>query len=77
MINRIFTLRSLSPVHCGVGQGLNDIDLPTARNSVSGHPIVPASSIKGVLKDEFLNNGLGEKKRKQRLGRNHQVSFRR
>jgi len=61
MINRIFTLRSLSPVHCGIGQGLNDIDLPTARNSVSGHPIVPASSIKGVLKDEFLNNGLGEK----------------
>jgi len=61
MINKFFTLRSLSPVHCGIGQGLNDIDLPTARNSVSGHPIVPASSIKGVLKDEFINNGLGEK----------------
>ena len=61
MINQIFTLRSLSPVHCGVGQGLNDIDLPTARNIISGHPIVPASSIKGVLKDEFLNNGLGKK----------------
>jgi len=61
MINRIFTLRALSPVHCGIGQGLNDIDLPTARNSVSGHPIVPASSIKGVIKDEFLNNSLGKK----------------
>jgi len=61
MINKIFTLRALSSVHCGIGQGLNDIDLPTARNSVSGHPVIPASSIKGVLKDEFLNNGLGEK----------------
>jgi len=60
MINQLFTLRALSPVHCGIGQGLNDIDLPTARNSVSGHPIVPASSIKGVIKDEFLNNDLGK-----------------
>lgn len=60
MINQIFTLRALSPVHCGIGQGLNDIDLPTARNSVSGHPIVPASSIKGVLKDAFLNTALGK-----------------
>ncbi|MDA3895228.1 MAG: type III-B CRISPR module RAMP protein Cmr4 [Desulfobacteraceae bacterium] len=59
MLNQIFTLRALSPVHCGIGQGLNDIDLPTARNSVSGHPIVPASSIKGVLKDGFLSNGSG------------------
>lgn len=55
MINQIFTLRALSPVHCGVGQGLNDIDLPTARNVVSGHPIVPGSSLKGVLKYEFKN----------------------
>lgn len=55
MQNRIFTLRALSPLHCGIGQGLNDIDLPTARNSVTGHPIVPGSSLKGVLKDHFRN----------------------
>lgn len=53
MLNRIFTLRALSPLHCGIGQGLNDIDLPTARNSVTGHPIVPGSSLKGVLKDFY------------------------
>jgi len=61
MINQVYTLRALSPIHCGIGQGLNDIDLPTARNSVSGHPIVPGSSLKGVLKDEFMNNGLGNR----------------
>jgi CRISPR-associated protein Cmr4 len=54
MLNQFFSIRALSPVHCGIGQGLNDIDLPTARNSVSGHPIIPASTIKGVLKDYFL-----------------------
>jgi CRISPR-associated protein Cmr4 len=53
MENRIFTLRTLSPLHCGIGQGLNDIDLPTARNSVTGHPIIPGSSLKGVLKDHY------------------------
>lgn len=55
MKNLIYTLRTLTPLHCGIGQGLNDIDMPTARHAVSGHPIIPSSSLKGVLKDEFKN----------------------
>lgn len=55
MKNMLFSIRTLSSVHCGVGQGTNDIDLPTARHAVSGHPLIPGSSLKGVLKDEFLN----------------------
>jgi len=61
MINQLYTLRALSPLHCGVGQGANDIDLPTARNKLSGHPLVPASSLKGVLKDGFKNKNSAEK----------------
>ena len=57
MIDLVYSLRALSPVHCGVGQGLKDIDLPTARNVVSGHPMIPSSSLKGVLKQEFLGKG--------------------
>ncbi|NNM55361.1 MAG: type III-B CRISPR module RAMP protein Cmr4 [Spirochaetales bacterium] len=53
MKNFMFSMRALSSVHCGVGSGANDIDLPTARHPVSGHPVVPGSSLKGVLKDEF------------------------
>ncbi len=60
MNNQMYTLRALSQIHCGIGQGLNDIDLPTARNKVSGHPLVPASSLKGVLKDEFMNKNQDE-----------------
>lgn len=53
MKNHLFSIRTMSPLHCGIGQGLNDIDLPTAKSPISGHPIIPGSSIKGVLKDEF------------------------
>ncbi|MCQ2103254.1 MAG: type III-B CRISPR module RAMP protein Cmr4 [Fibrobacter sp.] len=55
MKNMLYSIRALSSVHCGVGQGTNDIDLPTARHAVSGHPLIPGSSLKGVLKDEFTN----------------------
>jgi CRISPR-associated protein Cmr4 len=50
---KIFTLKTRSGLHCGIGQGLSDIDLPTAKESVSGYPIVPGSSLKGVLRAEF------------------------
>ena len=55
---RMFTLKTRSGLHCGIGQGLSDIDLPTAKEAVSGYPLVPGSSLKGVLRDRFEpNNG--------------------
>ncbi len=50
---KTFTLKTRSGLHCGVGQGLSDIDLPTAKESVSGYPLVPGSSLKGVLRNIF------------------------
>lgn len=55
MINLLGTIKTLSPMHCGIGIGASDIDLPVARHKVSNHPLVPGSTLKGVLKDEFLN----------------------
>src|SRR5690606_18647908 len=37
--------------HAGTGQGIGLIDLPTARERATEHPLVPGSSIKGVLRD--------------------------
>ncbi len=60
---KLYTIRTLSGLHCGIGQGLSDIDLPTARESVTGHPLIPGSSVKGVLRDHFhAISGSDEKK---------------
>ncbi|MGE3965951.1 MAG: type III-B CRISPR module RAMP protein Cmr4 [Planctomycetota bacterium] len=51
MITRPYLLHALSPLHAGTGQGVGLIDLPIARERITEHPIVPGSSIKGVLRD--------------------------
>lgn len=49
---------ALTPVHSGTGQGgTGIIDLPIAREAATNFPMLPASSIKGVLR-----NGDGLKK---------------
>lgn len=53
---KLYTLKTRSGLHCGIGQGLSDIDLPTAKESISGYPFIPGSSIKGVLRDHFSGN---------------------
>lgn len=51
MMSRPYLLHALSPLHAGVGQTAELIDLPIARMKGSGIPFVPGSSVKGVLRD--------------------------
>lgn len=46
-----YVLHALSPLHAGVGQAAELIDLPIARLRGTGIPFLPGSSIKGVLRD--------------------------
>lgn len=57
MTPRPYILHALSPLHAGVGQADELIDLPIARLKGTGIPFVPGSSIKGVLRDGC--SGLG------------------
>ncbi len=50
MQTRMMFLHALSPLHVGTGQGVGVIDLPVAREKGTGIPIVPGSSLKGVLR---------------------------
>jgi CRISPR-associated protein Cmr4 len=54
MVNLLSIIRTLSPLHCGVGVGMNDIEAPVIRHKVSGHPVIPGSSMKGVLREEYF-----------------------
>jgi CRISPR-associated protein Cmr4 len=51
MISQPYILHALSPLHAGVGQSAELIDLPIARLKGSGIPYLPGSSVKGVLRD--------------------------
>lgn len=55
----LYLVRALSPVHVGVGEGIGAINLPTAREVLTGYPLVPGSSAKGVLRDyaEYRHGG--------------------
>lgn len=50
MLNRLYVLHALSPLHAGTGQGVGLIDLPIARERTTEHPLLPGSSVKGVLR---------------------------
>jgi CRISPR-associated protein Cmr4 len=55
MEERAYLLHALSPLHAGTGRAAEIIDLPIARMKSTGIPIVPGSSIKGVLRDACRN----------------------
>jgi len=61
MKTRLLFLHVLSPLHCGTGQGVGVIDLPTAREKATGLPFLPGSSLKGVLRDACSDRNKREK----------------
>ncbi|NKN34655.1 type III-B CRISPR module RAMP protein Cmr4 [Marichromatium bheemlicum] len=53
MDTHIFHLHALSPLHCGTGQSTGVVDLPIARARATRLPIVPGSSLRGVLREHL------------------------
>ncbi|BCU08377.1 type III-B CRISPR module RAMP protein Cmr4 [Allochromatium tepidum] len=50
---RLFHLHTLSALHCGTGRSVGVVDLPIARARATQLPIVPGSSLRGVLRQEI------------------------
>ena len=48
---KIITLFTRTPLHVGAGSSVGAIDQPIQRERHTGFPIIPGSSIKGVLRD--------------------------
>ncbi len=51
MTSHLLFIHALSALHAGTGQGVGVIDMPIARETASGLPYLPGSSIKGTLRD--------------------------
>ena len=53
---KLFHLHALSPLHCGTGQSAGVVDLPIARARATQLPIVPGSSLRGVLRQHVTDS---------------------
>ena len=51
MQSRLLFIETRSPLHCGVGHARGLVDLPIARETVSGFPMIPSSGLKGALRN--------------------------
>ena len=50
-----------SPLHCGAESGSGYVDLPIQRERHTHYPVIPGSTLKGVLRDEMAGaTGLGD-----------------
>jgi CRISPR-associated protein Cmr4 len=49
-------IHAITPLHSGTGQGVDVIDQPVARERATNLPVIPGSSIKGVLRDAFQSD---------------------
>lgn len=51
MKQRLLTLHTRTPLHLGCGTSVDVIDLPLMRERITYYPVLPGSSLKGVLRD--------------------------
>ena len=61
---KILALFTRTPLHVGAGSSVGIVDLPIIRESHTGYPVIPGSSLKGVLAD-LWNADLVDGKRPQ------------
>ena len=57
MKQRILYIFTRTPLHIGAGASVGAIDQPVQRERHTGFPIIPGSSIKGVLRDHLSHVG--------------------
>lgn len=51
--SKLYWIHTITALHVGAGRGVGFIDLPIIREKLTGWPIVPGSTVKGVWRDYF------------------------
>jgi CRISPR-associated protein Cmr4 len=57
----VLGLYTETPLHCGSESGVGFVDLPIQRERHSNFPVIPGSTIKGVLRDETTDGWGGQR----------------
>ena len=52
MKRHLLTLYTRTPLHVGSGTSVDVVDLPIMRERITGFPVIPSTSLKGVLRQE-------------------------
>lgn len=65
--SRILYLFTRTPLHVGAGASVGAVDQPVQRERHTGFPIIPGSSVKGVLRDYL--EGIGGEQRDELFGK--------
>lgn len=63
---RTYWVHALTPLHVGSGRGVGFVDLPVMREKVSAWPIIPGSTMKGILRSHW-ESANGERSADERL----------
>lgn len=53
----VLGLYTETPLHCGAESGSGYVDLPIQRERHTSYPVIPGSTLKGVLRDEMTPTG--------------------
>lgn len=64
MNTRLMYIFTRTPLHVGAGSSVGAVDMPVQRERHTGFPIIPGSTIKGVLADGYLD----ENKKRSSVG---------
>lgn len=62
MQTSILSIFTRSPLHVGAGASVGTVDQPVIRERATGYPVIPGSSLKGVLADLFMKEGTDVRK---------------
>ena len=66
---RILYLFTRTPLHVGAGSSVGAIDQPIIRERHTGFPIIPGSSVKGVLRDHVKSKGVADSRVDELFGK--------
>lgn len=67
MQNRLLLMKTVTSLHVGTGRSGGYIDLEIAREKATGWPVVPGSSVKGVLRSSLVDTYEGDERNREVL----------